>query len=61
MPKKKLLTQMSEVIRMKNYCISTEQTYIHWEKKFILFHNKKHPLEMGAKEVKQYLTYLATK
>jgi integron integrase len=57
---KKLLDQVRDVIRTKHYSYRTEQTYVEWIKRFILFHNKKHPNAMGAKEVQEYITYLAT-
>ncbi|MBF0266311.1 MAG: phage integrase N-terminal SAM-like domain-containing protein [Gammaproteobacteria bacterium] len=41
------------------YSYRTEQTYISWIKRFILFHNKNHPRTMGGKEVQQFLNYLA--
>ena len=52
---------MSEKIRFKHYSISTERTYIHWAKRYILFHNKRHPKDMGKIEIEQFLTHLATK
>jgi hypothetical protein len=55
----KLLDQVRYVIRAKHYSIRTEESYIQWIKRFILFHNKRHPEEMGEKEISQYLTYLA--
>ena len=59
--KKKLLDIVREKIRFKHYSISTEKTYIHWIKCYILFHDKKHPIEMGKVKIEQYLTSLATK
>lgn len=56
---KKLLDQIRDAIRLKHYSYSTEKTYVHWAKRFILFHNKRHPAEMGAAEVEAFLTYLA--
>lgn len=56
----KLLDQVSDKIRVKHYSIRTETQYIHWIKRFILYHNKRHPREMGAKEVESFLTHLAT-
>ncbi|MDA8106195.1 MAG: integron integrase [Nitrospiraceae bacterium] len=50
---------MRAVLRLKHYSYSTEKTYIHWSKAFILFHGKKHPKEMGVKEVQAFLSYLA--
>src|SRR4029077_1430421 len=46
--KPKLLDQVRDVIRRKHFSIRTEQTYIDWIRRFILFHNKRHPREMGA-------------
>ncbi|MEW6007271.1 MAG: site-specific integrase [bacterium] len=56
-----LLEQTREVMRKKHYTIRTEQAYIEWVKRFVLFHNKKHPKYMGEKEISQYLSFLATK
>ncbi len=55
----KLLAQVRNVIRRKHYSIRTEQAYLQWIKRFILYHNKKHPSEMGSNEIEQFLTYLA--
>ncbi|MFZ2405981.1 MAG: integron integrase [Methylobacter sp.] len=57
---KKLLDQVRDKIRFKHYSLSTERIYITWIKQFILYHQKRHPLEMGALEVETFLTYLAT-
>jgi hypothetical protein len=56
---KKLLDIMRDKIRVKHYSIKTENVYIYWVKKYILFHNKRHPNTMGKKEIEEYLTYLA--
>ena len=56
----KLLNQMRAAIRTKHYSYSTEKTYLHWAKRFILFHGKRHPAEMGAPEVEAFLSALAT-
>lgn len=56
---KKLLDQVREAIRLKHYSYRTEQTYVDWIKRFILFHNKRHPAEMGAAEIEAFLTHLA--
>lgn len=45
---KKLLERVSDAIRRKHYSYRTEQTYIHWIKRYIFFHNTRHPAEMGA-------------
>jgi len=57
---KKLLDQVRDKIRFKHYSLSTEKTYVAWIKQFILYHHKRHPLEMSAIEVEAFLTYLAT-
>ena len=46
-PNPKLLDQVRDVIRRKHYSIRTEQTYVEWIRRFILFHKKRHPAEMG--------------
>ncbi|HEU0004700.1 MAG TPA: integron integrase, partial [Terriglobia bacterium] len=55
----KLLEQVRDLIRVKHYSIKTEQAYLRWIKDYILFHQKRHPREMGNSEVSQYLTHLA--
>ncbi len=55
----KLLDQVRQKIRLRHYSIRTEEAYVNWAKRFILFHNKKHPKEMGRKEVEAFLTHLA--
>ncbi len=54
-----LLLQVRNVIRVKHYALNTEKTYLSWIKRFILFHKKRHPTSMGAKEVGEFLTHLA--
>jgi integron integrase len=58
-PKAKLLDQVREVMRFRHYSIRTEEAYIHWVKRFIFFHNRRHPREMGAAEIRAFLTHLA--
>ena len=53
------IEQVRFAIRAKYYSIRTEQSYIYWIKRFIFFHEKKHPKDMAAKEVREFLTYLA--
>ena len=55
----KLLDQLRDRIRLKHYSIRTEKAYLDWNRRFILFHNKKHPRTMGTLQVEQFLTYLA--
>ncbi|GAH18084.1 unnamed protein product, partial [marine sediment metagenome] len=55
----KFLDHVREVIRTNHFSYSTEKTYIGWIYRFIIFHNKRHPEEMGGKEIAEFLTYLA--
>jgi hypothetical protein len=57
--KPKLLDQVRNILRLKHDSLSTEKTYVFWIKRFILFHNKQHPENMGAKEIQDFLTQLA--
>src|ERR1043166_7411919 len=57
--KPKLLEQVRDVIRRKHYSIRTEQAYIDWIKRFIIYHSKRHPGEMAEEEVAEFLTHLA--
>jgi len=56
----KLLDQVRDKIRVKHYSIRTETQYLQWIKRFIFFHGKRHPREMGAAEVEAFLSHLAT-
>lgn len=58
--KPKLLDRVRQVVRLKHYSYRTEQTYVGWIKRFILFHQKRHPKEMGKAEVEAFLNHLAT-
>jgi len=58
---KKLLDQYRDVLRVKHYSPRTEDTYLSWVKNYILYHNKRHPSEMGVSEIGQFLTHLASK
>ncbi len=58
--KPKLLEQVSHIIRCKHYSLRTEESYINWIKRYIFFHNSKHPKDMGATEISSFLTHLAT-
>lgn len=57
--KPKLLDQVRHILRFRHYSYRTEQTYVYWIKRFIFFHQKRHPGEMGKEEVEQFLTSLA--
>jgi site-specific recombinase XerD len=55
----KLLDQVRQAIRLKHYSYRTEQTYVAWIRRYILFHDKRHPKEMGIEEVQAFLSHLA--
>ena len=57
--KPRFLDLVRERIRTKHYSLRTEEAYVGWIKKFIFFHNKRHPAEMGKLEMEEFLTYLA--
>ena len=58
-PKPRLLDRVREAIRTRHYSRHTEKAYVHWIKRYIFFHAKRHPAEMGAPEVTAFLTSLA--
>jgi integron integrase len=58
---KKLLDQARDIMRLKHYSRSTEKNYIHWMKRYIFFHNKRHPKNMSVPEIETFLTHLAVK
>ncbi len=55
----KLLDMVRERIRVKHYSLRTEDAYLHWIRRFIFFHAKRHPREMGGPEVEAFLSDLA--
>jgi len=55
----KLLDQLRDKVRLRHYSLATERQYVQWVKRFILFHGKRHPHEMGSVEVEAFLTHLA--
>ena len=55
----KLLDRVRWHLRVKHYSIRTEQAYVDWIRRYILFHRKRHPNEMGEREITQFLTHLA--
>ena len=59
MPTPKLLDQVRAVIRVKHFSLSTERAYVGWIRRFILFHHKKHPMEMAETEIRQFISHLA--
>ena len=58
-PKPRLLDRVREAIRTRHYSRRTEKAYVHWVQRYIFFHGKRHPAEMGAPEVTAFLTSLA--
>ncbi|SRR6266705_2761102 len=59
MAKRKLLDQVSDIARFRHLSLRTEETYRNWIKRYIFFHGKRHPIELGADHVRAYLTHLA--
>jgi integron integrase len=59
-PKPKLLDQVRQAIRSRHFSYMTEKAYVGWVKRFIFFHNKRHPAEMGEVEIGRFLSSLAT-
>lgn len=57
--KTKLLDQMRLVLRLKHMSVRTEEAYVNWARRFILFHHKRHPKDMGAQEIRAFLGHLA--
>jgi len=57
--KPKLLDQVRSLLRTKHYSLRTEEAYVSWIKRFILFHKRRHPREMGETEISKFLTHLA--
>lgn len=60
-PPRRLLDQVRDRLRTKHYSYRTEQSYLHWIKRFILFHGKRHPKEMAESEIESFLTDLAVR
>jgi len=66
-PPKKLLDQactelvecVSDQLRIKHYSLRTEHSYTSWARQYILFHNKRHPRDMGANEINAFISHLA--
>jgi integron integrase len=57
----KLLELVSQRLRAQHYAIRTEEAYVHWIRRFILFHGKRHPAQMGGAEIEGFLTDLAVR
>ena len=58
-PEPKLLDRVREAVRVRHYSRRTEEAYVTWIRRFIVFHGKRHPSQMGGDEIGRYLTYLA--
>ena len=56
---KRLLDQVRDHIRIRHLSMSTEEAYCGWIRRYILFHEKKHPKEMGKQEIEVFLSHLA--
>ncbi|MDH5408131.1 MAG: integron integrase [Gammaproteobacteria bacterium] len=61
MKQPRLMDQVRNVLRVHHYSIRTEEVYLQWIRRFIFFHNKRHPKDMGKPEVTEFLTHLAVK
>ena len=61
MASSQFLIQVKQAIIASNFSARTERTYLDWIKRYIVFHNKRHPGKMGEAEVSQFLDYLANK
>ena len=55
----RLLARVREAIRLRHYSLRTERAYVHWIRRYILFHGKRHPAAMGAEEITSFLSHLA--
>ncbi len=58
-PRRRLLDRVRDAVRARHYSIRTEEAYVGWIRRYILFHSKRHPDEMGEPEINAYLTHLA--
>ncbi len=54
-----LLEVVRQRIRLRHYSIRTEKSYIHWIRRFVRFHDRRHPRELGKQEIEAFLTHLA--
>jgi hypothetical protein len=58
---KKLLDRYGEALRILHYSLRTERTYTGWVRQFILYHNKRHPQDMGVAEINDFITHLVNR
>ena len=55
----RLLVQVRDAVRRRHYSYRTEKAYLYWVRRYVLFHRKRHPAEMGESEISAFLTHLA--
>jgi hypothetical protein len=55
----RLLDRVRAKVRLRHFSLRTEQAYVAWVRRFVLFHGKRHPAEMGGAEVVEFLSHLA--
>src|SRR5688572_18239365 len=58
-PAPKLLDRVADALRLRGYTAVLRQSFVQWARRYILFHHKRHPLEMGTAEVERFLTHPA--
>jgi site-specific recombinase XerD len=56
-----LIEKVREVMRLKHYSYRTEQSYVYWIRKYLRYHNLRHPRDMREKEIRDFLSHLAVK
>jgi len=57
----KLLDEVHDALRVRQYSLATERNYLRWVQRFVLFHGKRHPNQMGKEEIEAFLTHLAVR
>src|ERR1043165_7242185 len=57
--KPRLLDEIRAVARMRHLSLRTEQAYLNWIKRYVFFHHKRHPREMGEAEIREFISHLA--
>ncbi|HWA17218.1 MAG TPA: phage integrase N-terminal SAM-like domain-containing protein, partial [Gemmatimonadales bacterium] len=55
----RLLDQVRQALRLRHYSRRTEQAYVRWIRRYVLFHDKRHPVELGGEAVSRFLSWLA--
>ena len=59
MPAPKLLDNVRKIARVKHFSLSTEDSYVYWIRRFIIFHNKRHPKDMAESEIRDFISHLS--